>query len=422
MKKIYLCVCMVLFLLSLTPRSQAQFAGGTFSTLPAGGDLANPAIWVGGAAGQPPANCDNCLIKLFGNCTINETGIVLTNNCQIVIEANGTLTINQRVEIFTGSELIIGNDASSPASLIMNAEGDLDTTSIVRLANTNTLINTTEFTPSASDSIDLISGNGVGLYYITGPTTYSELLDEEEYGNPFATPDAAHPAFLFPMYLINCGPTPPNVCTQGIVYGPATSGFNATDSIYEFNVSAILPVQLLKFAASLNSNQTVDLSWATAQEVNSDFFSIQRSPDGVNFMEIGKVKARGFSSITTNYDFTDPSILHGSANYRLQIVDLDGKFNYSKVLKVSTETTGNSVLVFSNPFIDQVRLQINISTADQIDFSLTDMLGRSVLKQQYKAQAGSNFVNLQPESAQPGVYLLNIRSNTINETIKLVKQ
>jgi hypothetical protein len=49
-------------------------------------------------------------------------------------------------------------------------------------------------------------------------------------------------------------------------------------------------------------------------------------------------------------------------------------------------------------------------------------LGRSILKQAYSAQAGSNFVNLESVRIVPGVYLLNIKSNSINQTIKLVKQ
>jgi hypothetical protein len=423
MKKFYLSIIKTIVLFGITGTAHAQFTGGTFTTVPAGGDLAVPATWVGGMAGQPPDNCNNCQIVLFGNCVINNPGIILTNGCQIIVSANGTLTLNQRVEIMSGSEFIIGTDATSPAELIMNAEGDLDTTSIVRLANTNTEIDATEFNPSPSDSIDLISGNGVGLYYITGPTTYSELLDGEEYGNPFAVPDGAHPTFVYSMYTINCGPTPPNECNQGVVFGPALSGFNATDSIYEFNVAAILPVQLLKFAAVLNSNLTVGLSWTTAQEENSSYFSVQRSFDGSNFQEIGEVKAKGFSSIPSNYAFTDPSILNGKAYYRLKIVDLDGKFTYSKVLPVSTEVTGNSILVFSNPFTDQVRLQINITSADQINLSLTDVLGRSILKEEYSAQAGSNFVNLVPGAvAAPGMYLLSIKSNTFNQTIKLIKK
>ena len=291
---------------------------------------------------------------------------------------------------------------------------------MVRLANNNTFIDATSgMTNPATDSLDqLPPHDGGGLYMITGTTSFTELLDAAEYGNPFATPDAAHPTFVYDEYMLNCG-----ACFQGGVLGPAISGFNATDSIYEFGVTTILPVQLIKFAAVLNSNLTVDLSWTTAQEVNSNYFSVQRSTDGTNFLEIGEVKAKGFSSIAANYAFTDPSILNGVAYYRLKIVDLDGKFNYSKVLTVSTDLAGNSVLVFSNPFTDQVRLQINTTNSQQINLSLTDMLGRSVLKQLYSAQAGSNFVNLQPGAgASPGVYLLNIQSNTFNQTIKLIKQ
>jgi Secretion system C-terminal sorting domain len=417
MKKFYLAICKTVVLLCFTSLVHAQFLGGVFTTIPAGGDLAIPATWVGGAAGQPPDNCSNCQILVFGNSSINNPGIDLDNHSQIIIEAGAVLTINARVQIMDSTEVLIGSNGINMASIVMNAEGDLYSLAYVRLANDSSFIDATSGATSPSDSVDGIYGGG--LYYITGSTTYNVLISSSGYGNPVINPP------LTPTYLINCFttvPPPPNACTQGVVYGPALSDTNTVDNSWEFDVAAVLPVQLLKFAAVLRSDQTVDLSWATAQEVNSSYFSIHRSDDGSSFQDIGKVDAKGFSSITTDYSFHDPTVLNGTAYYRLKIVDLDGKFVYSKVLKLSTDVKGNSVLVFSNPFTDQVRLQINVSKSDQMNLSLTDILGRSILKQAFTAQVGSNFVNLEPAGILPGVYMLNIKSNMINQTIKLIKQ
>jgi hypothetical protein len=417
MKKFYLFIAPTFLLLLIASIGEAQFLGGTYSTVPAGGDLSVASTWVGGAPGAPPAVCNNCEILIFGNSLIANTGIVLDHHSLIIIEAGAVLTIGAYVQIKDTTEVLIGSNPVNQASLVVsNSEGDLFTQSFVRLANDSTFIDATSGGTSPGDSLDGVYGGG--LYYVT-QTSYNVLISANGYGNPVTNPP------LNPTYMLNCnnGMPPFNTCFQGVVYGPAISDSVITDNSWEFEVTAILPVQLLKFAAVLNSNQTVGLSWATAQEVNSDYFSVQRSTDGVNFVEMGKVKAKGFSSIVTNYAFTDQSILNGKAYYRLQIFDLDGKFTYSKVLTVSSEFTGNSLLVFSNPFLDQIRLQINLGSADQMVFSLTDVLGRSILKQEFRAQEGSNFVNLQPgNGALPGVYFLNIKSNTINQTIKLIKE
>jgi hypothetical protein len=422
MKKRYLILFVAVIWLLLTHAVEAQpFTGGVFSTIPAGGPLSNAATWVGGV--QPPDNCVNCQILIFGNSTVDQPGIILTNDCQIIIEANATLTVDARVEIMNHSMVLIGSDSSSTASMVFNAEGDLDTTSTVRLASIHAYIDASSDMTSPSDSLDAISGDGGGLYYITGPTTYSELIDEFGYG--IQSPPAP-PGHFFGQYNINCGTVGsgnPNICNGGFVYGPALSGWNPADSIYEFNVDMVLPVELTSFTAILNGNQMVDVDWSTAQEVNSSYYLVERSAEAKNFVEIGRVKAKGFSSITTNYAYTDQTPLPATGYYRLKMVDLDGKFKYSQVVTVFRTGEGPSLLILSNPFLDQVRLEVNSSIPDQLLLTLTDLQGRVILRKQQSIQPGGNLVNLDPGSTlSQGMYLLQVKGNTINQTIQLIKQ
>jgi hypothetical protein len=52
---------------------------------------------------------------------------------------------------------------------------------------------------------------------------------------------------------------------------------------------------LINFSASLEKNNVV-LRWQTATEINSAWYNIQRSKDGIHFNNIGKVKAAGNST------------------------------------------------------------------------------------------------------------------------------
>jgi hypothetical protein len=400
------------FILLLVFANYSTTAQTTYISTASGGNWSSGTSWVGGVS--PGANCGNCIIKIASGATVTvDIAVDLNGGANpdtLMIQGGGSLIVNQPLQLENSSWLIVGNTISSTASLVVNQEIDLSTLSNVQIGDSTSFIDAS--TPGPGTGIVNAGPGGSGIYYInSGAPPFSLLLNS-----------AGYQTFPIPNQKINCGNGSQNTCKTGVVFGPALSAniVGQGGVFFSFNT---LPVQLLKFAASLSSDQMVTLSWTTAQEVNSNYFSVQRSSDAANYQEIGKVKARGFSSITTNYQFTDPSLLNGTAYYRLQMVDLDGKFAYSKVLTVSSGFSGNSVLVFSNPFIDQVRLQINLSSADKISFSLTDNLGRSVLKEVFSAQAGSNFVNLQPGTTMvAGMYFLNIRSNTINRTIKLVKQ
>src|SRR5258706_14002829 len=90
------------------------------------------------------------------------------------------------------------------------------------------------------------------------------------------------------------------------------------------------------------------------QESNPDHFVSERSADGQNFFPIGKVTAKGNSSLISYYEFADPRPESDSNSYyRLQEVDLDGHIEYS-VIKYVHAGMGNasSVQIYPNPVRD----------------------------------------------------------------------
>ena len=104
------------------------------------------------------------------------------------------------------------------------------------------------------------------------------------------------------------------------------------DQIYitvYYNSPTPLPVQLIHFDAKLNNN-SVQLSWQTASEVNNDFFTVLKSTNGLEFYEIQKISGAGSSSNLNSYHYTDHQISNGISYYRLQQTDFDGKTEFFK--------------------------------------------------------------------------------------------
>jgi hypothetical protein len=65
--------------------------------------------------------------------------------------------------------------------------------------------------------------------------------------------------------------------------------------------SSPLPITLLSFEAEAKNNETVECNWATASETNNDYFTIERSINGIDFEGAGQVKAAGNSTKVLNY-------------------------------------------------------------------------------------------------------------------------
>jgi hypothetical protein len=223
----------------------------------------------------------------------------------------------------------------------------------------------------------------------------------------------------FANYNIGC--PGPIGCTFGVVNGPSNTTSNATFGVI-FASGTPLPVQLVQFLASKKDDGSVLLSWATSQEENAGYYDVERSSDQTGWLKIGSVKAKGNSSTTTNYNYSDKLPLDGDGYYRLKMVDIDGKFKYSKTVTVSGDKNTRPLVIYSNPFSDLIRLKVNVSRAQNLNMTVSDMLGKIVISKSYQAQAGDNFVNLQPAAGGSGMYILHIHGDSYNQTVKLEKQ
>ena len=128
------------------------------------------------------------------------------------------------------------------------------------------------------------------------------------------------------------------------------NGNSAGDYIYTGSQTsaAVLPVTLSSFDIQ-KDNKNVLLKWRTEFEMNTNYFSLERSNNGINFKEIGRVAAAGFSNLGRDYTYTDNSTtdLRGTVYYRLVTVDVDGSKQASTIKKIAL--AGNEIFI-SNVF------------------------------------------------------------------------
>ncbi|MDX2284283.1 MAG: T9SS type A sorting domain-containing protein [Bacteroidia bacterium] len=124
------------------------------------------------------------------------------------------------------------------------------------------------------------------------------------------------------------------------------------------------PVEWVYFDVQPSGSDAA-LTWATASELNSDYFEVERSGDGRNFEARGRVEAAGVSNEILAYQFRDAGAARaasGSLFYRLRQVDVDGQFAYSSTveLMLSPENAGGLTLrVFPNPATEEARIRLS---------------------------------------------------------------
>lgn len=111
-----------------------------------------------------------------------------------------------------------------------------------------------------------------------------------------------------------------------------------------------LPVTFAAFTGRQDGN-SVALEWTTLSEKDNDYFEIERSIDGVNYVTVGYVDGAGNSSKRIDYTFSDNAPEQGLLYYRLSQVDFDGTREYADKVVTVYYTGGElgNLVVVPNP-------------------------------------------------------------------------
>jgi hypothetical protein len=178
-----------------------------------------------------------------------------------------------------------------------------------------------------------------------------------------------------------------------------------------------LPVKLIFFKAEQRSTEVL-LTWATASELNFEYFAIERADDQLVWEEIGRVNGNGTTKDRIDYSFIDlqPGII-GNIYYRLKAVDFDGHTEYFNVASLNLRTA-KSWYVSPNPAVDgQIVLMRNFSDDESIIISLYSINGAQILSERVNMM--TNRYELK-NHVSPGMYILKLKENNQTRHIRVV--
>ena len=197
----------------------------------------------------------------------------------------------------------------------------------------------------------------------------------------------------------------------------APPNFRIDDFIVGSNSS--LPVELTTISAYA-VRENVHVSWSTASETDNSHFNIERSPNGREFTEIGRVAGAGTVREKREYTFVDEKPLPGANYYRLRQVDMDGRFSFSPVRRVVMGTAASPLSLFPSPADEYVQVQWAKTSDTDSNWEIFDTAGRRAASGVFPAESteGPVFVG----DLQPGAYFLRIVSGQETWTQAFVKQ
>jgi hypothetical protein len=179
------------------------------------------------------------------------------------------------------------------------------------------------------------------------------------------------------------------------------------------NQTSPLPVELLAFAGTCVSNGT-KITWSTASENNSNYFTLEKSLDGQNFVWLANINAAGNSTKKENYLFNEESN-NGTIYYRLSETDKNGVENILSILPVNAcnpDGTEN-IHVFSGN--GMINMSVYSLSNQAVNITVYDITGRLIYKEVLSAVQGNNNYTINPTVAT-GIYMVEVNTNTTTLT------
>jgi alpha-tubulin suppressor-like RCC1 family protein len=182
-----------------------------------------------------------------------------------------------------------------------------------------------------------------------------------------------------------------------------------------------LPVELLSFTGKSLSNSIL-LEWSTASEINNDYFTIEKSRDGIAFSELGKINGAGNSTQLNSYSLIDENPFSGTNYYRLKQTDFDGKYSYSEIIAVKLFSSPHDIFLFPNPAAHYSSVNFYLDNIEQVQIDLFDITGRKI-KELFNGNllAGKQEIKIDIGNIENGIYRLTLSGTRINKSIDLIK-
>ncbi|MFN5030621.1 MAG: beta strand repeat-containing protein [Flavobacteriia bacterium] len=184
---------------------------------------------------------------------------------------------------------------------------------------------------------------------------------------------------------------------------------------------APLPIELISFQANCANNNTVDITWSTASEHNTNYFRVDKSRDGLTWDVLNTIGAAGNSNYVIDYALTDAFPNPGINYYRLTQYDNDGVFETfdAQAAVCKDQQSGTALSSYPNPSSGDFNVDLQTDELEgEATLLITDAKGAVVHSQDIKIIKGNNNFVIQKFNAEPGIYYISVRTATSTVTTK----
>jgi hypothetical protein len=215
-------------------------------------------------------------------------------------------------------------------------------------------------------------------------------------------------AYLIDKYLKTSTPVNLDDTSTVAITVNADAASSAADRLMVvFSPMTALPVTFTSVKA-YQEGKDIAVEWNVENESNMQQYEVEKSSDGNSFTKVATIAA--INGVANNYHWLDQQILPGYNYYRIRSVDINGKTNYTQVVKVLVGKSGSEIRVYPNPIINgTINLQLTNQPPGIYEIKLINPLGQEIISKKIIHTGGNIIETIELNSGSAkGVYQLKV--------------
>ncbi|MCJ0742169.1 T9SS type A sorting domain-containing protein [Pedobacter montanisoli] len=199
------------------------------------------------------------------------------------------------------------------------------------------------------------------------------------------------------------------------------SNVNTMGQFSAANDFTTLPISAINLSG-ISNNSKIVVKWSTLNEINVDYFIIEKSIDRSSFKEIARMASKSNVSANNDYSIEDKSPVLGANYYRIRGIDKNGDETTSGILAVPFSLTKDqTVSIYPNPTAKLIKASYYAYNNQPVTLSVISNSGKTEFSKVFPIISGLNELPLDVSLLPAGVYYLKISNITFNKSIKFIK-
>ena len=187
----------------------------------------------------------------------------------------------------------------------------------------------------------------------------------------------------------------------GYSYADVTTG-NAPNG-FSTAPLASLPVTFQSFFVN-RQGANIELTWATSEEMNNEYYAVERSTDARSWKEMAIVMGAGTTTLVSRYSYTDKNVTNAVVYYRIRQTDMNGHVHYSAIRTVRNDSQSACNIYASSK--QTIVVDLNSDVKENLNIQVVSMNGQIIKRQNFNQ--ASYRLTLNMPNVTPGVYAVQV--------------